>query len=448
MAKVTAARRTACELLGDVRRRDARARDLLRESERMARIDDRDRAFATRLVLGVIGARGLLDARLDARMRGKCEPKVRDALRLSAYELLFLGTPASAAVSQGVELVRGIRPRAAGMANAVLRRVASEDVPKRAAAVDAVTSGTSPVDLHSPVSLHDLEWVSGYPAWLLDRMGSARVDVARAALEPAPVYVATNRARHDDEETFRLLAEKGLGPRASDLPGSFELDNPAGLSRSGLVEHADVVVADLSAQRVAHLVGVCPGERVLEVGRGRGTKTLLLESSALRAGGLTTLVGVDSVPFKTRVAAQRMDVAGLGGVVSCVTFDATRLGADDLPPELATEFDVVFVDAPCSGTGTLRRHPEIPWTLTPADVESLRGLQLRMLLAASARVAPGGRLCYATCSLLQEENDDVVGEFLRTSQGRAFAQEGEPLRTSPALGGPDGHFATCLRRVR
>ena len=441
MAKVTVARRTACELLGEVRRRDARARDVMRSSERMARLGERDRAFATRLVLGVIGTRGLLDERLEAHMRGKCEPKVRDALRLSAFELLFLGTPEAAAVSQGVELVRGIRPRAAGLANAVLRKVASEDVPTRAAAVDVVASGAA------SVGLSDLEWVSGYPAWLLERVGAIREDVARSALEPAPVYVATNRACHDDDETFRLLAEKRLEPHFCDLAGSFELGRPAGLAGSGLVEHADVVVADLSAQRIASMVGVRPGERVLEVGQGRGTKTLLIESCALRAGGTAPLVGIDSVDFKSRVASRRMEMAGLGDVVSCLCYDATRLDADDLPLELGTEFDVVFVDAPCSGTGTLRRHPEIARTLTCADVESLCALQLRMLGAASTRVAPGGRLWYATCSLLGEENEGVVEAFLGTSQGDRFVLTGDLLRSHPTLGGPDGHYAACLRRV-
>lgn len=443
MGKVAASRRVACELLGEVRRRDARSRDLLRTSERMRRLDARERGQVTRLVLGVTGAEGFLDQRIDARLRGaaRLEPKVRDALRLAAYELLFLSTPTAVAVSQGVELVRGVRPRAAGLANAVLRKVASEDVPVRQAALGRLQQGVDGVD-----ALVDAAWVSGYPQWLLERMGDARDAVALSAIEPAPVYVATNLALHSDEEARDLLVTAGLDPRDADMPGSFWLGAPAGLASSGLVENADVVVADLSAQQVARHVGAAPGMRVLEVGQGRGTKSLLLESSALREGGRARIVGVDSVEFKPKLAAERMARAGLSSDVTCLEFDARHLSGEDLPEQLAGSFDIVFVDAPCSGTGTMRRHPEIAWGLAPDDLGSLHDLQLQILSAAAAHVRVGGSLCYATCSVLRDENDDVVSEFLAGPSGKSFVLEGNPLRTYPSLSGPDGHFLARLRR--
>lgn len=407
----------------------------------MQRLDVRDRGFATRIVLGVTGATGILDRCIQGHLRrgARLEPKVLDALRVSTYELLFLETPPSAAVSQGVELVRLARPRAAGMANAVLRKVLVQDVPQRQEALERMRDSAE-------CGPSDLELVSGYPAWLLARMQKA-YDVVRSAAEPAPVYVAQNRVLHDEVSTVRLLEGAGLAPRACDVCGSYQLDQPAGLATSGLVEATDVVPADLSAQRVVAQLPLPPEAHILEVGQGRGTKSLLLESSALRMGSAAHIVGIDSVGFKVRVAEERMNRAGLADVVICRQYDACELDARELPEQLNRMFDVVFVDAPCSGTGTMRRHPEICWNLAPSDVDELCDLQRRILFAAAARVRPGGLLCYATCSVLQEENAQVVKNFLATDRGRSYVLESEPLQTWPELGGPDGHFAALLRRA-
>ena len=165
-----------------------------------------------------------------------------------------------------------------------------------------------------------------------------------------------------------------------------------------------------------------------------------------------------------------MEAAGLADVVSCHALDACTLADDDLPPELGCAFDAVLVDAPCSGTGTLRRHPEIASALSVQDVDSLASLQQRMLAAVAQRVATGGTLAYATCSVLREENEDVVERFLASDDGRGFVvvpvSDAPACRDNPALsaqvcaaqtpegylqaiptqGGGDGHFCALLRR--
>lgn len=478
MSRVTAARRVAWQLLGVVRRKQAYARDVLRESDALDGLDACDRAFATRLVLGVVATCGYVDAAVDhkALRPGRIEPTVRDALRLACYELLFMETPARAAVSQGVELARIASPRAAGMANAVLRRVAQTDVPLREAAVERLRGGG--------MEAEDLALVSGYPAWLLravaeDRSDEAARTMALCACDAPPTYVAANLAKMDEREAFAQLAAGGLEPGEEALPGAFALAAPAGITRSPIVASCAVVVADLSAQRVAELAVPESGGRLLEVGQGRGTKSILMQNVASRRGVTLSIVGIDDEPYKVRVAARRMKVAGLSDVVRCVSFDACALGtgqADsaglvgdkrsdsavpaptsgraqtagaagpDLPEELAGPFDAVFVDAPCSGTGTLRRHPEICWNLTAEDVASLAALQLRMLRAVSTRVRAGGMLTYATCSILRAEDEAVVHAFLASPEGAHFAPLGEPFLSLPASGGPDGHF--CARFVR
>lgn len=454
MAKLSAARRAALAVLSRSRRRDAHVRELLRTAKEMEQLDARDCALASRLVFGTVSAQGVLEQALETYVKrpSSLEPRVRDALLLASFEICYLQTPRSAAVSQGVELVRSASPRAAGLANAVLRKVAEREAPRVAAARDRLGQGACDDET--------LSLVSGLPRWLVGRVRDARgeraaSDLALAQLEPAPVYVAANRAKHTDAEARELLEGRGLVPVETDEPSCLRLSSPAGLASSGLVEHVDVVVSDYAAQHVARLARPVPGEHVLEVGQGRGTKTVLLQNGALAQGGPVSLVGVDSEAFKTRVSSARMEAAGLSEWVGCVTFDACDLADADVPECLAGPFDLVFVDAPCSGTGTMRRHPEIAWTLPPSLAEgevSLPELQLRMLAAASVRVGRGGRLLYATCSVLPEENDQVIEAFLASPEGSCFSIQtdgGEPcvFQSIPEPQGCDGHFCCLMSRA-
>lgn len=441
MAVASPARTTALHLLGAQRRRGARARDLMRGAREMETLGRKGRALATRLVLGVNVASGELDRRIDSFVSrpGSLEPRVRDALRLASFELLYLDTPRQVAVSQGVELVRGVQPRAARMANAVLRRVAEcrPEVDEACEATDAVAAGA-----RMSVSVDELVVASGYPEWLVEHL-VAVVGMARAAgmcacaLEPAPIYAAAGKVGVEGVEG--LLGKAGLEPAATELPGCWRLGMPAGLSKSGLLGTCDVVAADMAAQmccRVAAGAG-----RVLEVGQGRGTKSLFLASLASQLGGGAHIVGCELVASKARLSAARMESAGISDVVSCVEFDGTRLAdEDDLPEALRGQFDSVLVDAPCSGTGTMRRHPETAWALEqaivdPENVDSLPSLQLRLLRAAASRVAVGGSLVYATCSVLPEENSCVVERFLASEEGRGFVR-GDIL-TAPAVAALD-----------
>ncbi len=439
MASASPARTTALHLLGAQRRRHARARDLMRGAREMGTLGRKGRALATRLVLGVNVAAGELDRRIDsfASRPGSVEPRVRDALRLSAFELLYLDTPRQVAVSQGVELVRGVQPRAARMANAVLRRIADcrPEVDEARAAVAAFASA----NCADEPSTDELCLASGYPAWLVERLlgslGAKRVAAMCAcALEPAPVYVCAGKPEVDADDAKALLEGAHLAPQPSELGGCWCLEAAAGLARSGFVANCDVVVADLAAQ-LACRVAAASG-RVLEVGQGRGTKSLMLARLGRELGGEPAVVGCELVSSKVRMSASRMEQAGLSESVSCVEFDGTRLACEeDLPAELASAFDSVLVDAPCSGTGTMRRHPEAAWALEEELVgsgeEGLPALQLRLLSAAAGRVAVGGQLVYATCSVLGTENAEVVEAFLGSDAGRGF--ERASLLEAPAV---------------
>lgn len=427
-AKLAPARRAALRLFSECRRRDARARDLLREAPAMAELDPRDRALATRLVLGAIAACGEVDRVVTSHLRARSalEPLVRDALRIAAFEILYLDTPAQVAVSQGVELVRSASRRAAGLGNAVLRRVADEDAPALGVARARVESGG--------FTAADLQRIGGLPGWLAERAMAdlgpeAAAAYAAGALEPACASVAANAAKHGVDECRELLAEAGCEPEPGPVAGSFVLGRPSALAPSGLVESCDVLPCDLAAQDVVASLCIRLGQSVLEVGQGRGTKSVLMAA----AGARLTSVEVDAK--KCALAAARMKAADVDGRVECVCDDGRELARVD------SAFGLVFVDAPCSGAGTLSRHPEIAWSLKEDDLADLAELQLQILRRAATRVADGGRLAYSTCSIFRQEDEDVVDAFLASPEGARFCLVSARRTAIPRA---DTHFLALM----
>ena len=184
-------------------------------------------------------------------------------------------------------------------------------------------------------------------------------------------------------------------------------------------------------------------EAFLEIGAGRGTKTILLQSNAVRAFGRTIpMVSVDDHAFKGDLLEKRTAAYGINSVRP-LTMDARKL-SEKLPE---ASFDAVFVDAPCTGVGTLRRHPEIRWRLTAAQITDMSSVEYDILAEAAKMVKPGGTLTYATCTVFAEENENVVERFRKTKFGESFEVE-ETLSTTLSASGPDAHYAVRLRRVR
>lgn len=431
MTKLAAARKAALRVLVEADRSGSYVRETLNADAGLRSLDARDRGLAMRLALGTTATAGCLDESLDTYIAkpNKVAPRVRWCLRIAAFELLYLGTPAEVAVSQGVELVRSCARGAVGFANAVLRRVADGHA-AYLAAEDVADDDRETVRLARS---------GGLPTWLVHAAIEARgpeaaADLAAAELEAAPLAVHLNP---------RVNAIAGIGGSTTDVPGCIaDVDGPA-LMACAALERADAVVSDANAQAVAY-AAVRPGS-LLEIGSGRGTKTFVIAAESQRAGFTRAHVAVELSEGKCALNRERLVRAGLDAGVRVLAGDACDLDAVLAPlDEEAGErrlFDTVLVDAPCSGTGTMRRHPEIPWRLVPDDAfHGLPKLQLTMLEEAAHRVAPGGRLIYATCSVLASENEDVVASFLASEAGRRFALDKSPHQTIPAPGGYDGHF--------
>lgn len=424
MAKLAPARAAALDLAAQCRRKHARMRDFLRTSHKMDVLGEKDRALAMRLLLGSVSAVGELDRVLASYLpkRRHLEPKLRDALRLAAFEILYLHTPKHVAVSQGVEMARRASAQATGLANAILRRIAADVSPRVDEARARLHAG------NDERLLEDLAHVSGQPNWLCQKLvASMGVSVATPlllhVLEPAPVYVALREGlSHDVLSAF--------DPHASVAPQSFFLESPAGLAASDLVAHAKVLPADISSQLVALLALSGREKTLLEIGQGRGTKTILLQQNAALLNHALYITAIDIDPQKVETARKRLVEAVVDNQVTSVVFNAAELGAreasGELPGELAHTFDTVFIDAPCSGAGTLQRHPEIGWSLDENAVCSdgiLPKVQKDILVAASRKVAAHGTLVYATCSPLYEEDEAVVEAFLATEEGSSFEPE-------------------------
>ena len=448
-SQASPARLAALDACRIVRERKAYAQEVIQATIDRSHMAPEDRAFATLLVLGVVSCEGVLDELIDRSLRSPrdVKPDVRDALRIAAYEMVFLKKEPYAVVDQGVELVRAVAPRAAGLGNAALRaltRVAREFPFGDPDADDAAFAR-----------------LCGFPQWLAELLvrelgRDAARDFMRASNDPAPLFVADNPLIAQPGEVASELerAKATVEPVRIDgaaIEGCLRV-TPARVLADGRIRHlidqGKMVVSDASSQCVASLI--LPEENpatLLEVGAGRGTKTILIEAAAMRRWGapLAEHAAVDNHPFKVKLLEERAARYGLDTVEGVVA-DATKL-QDDLG---GRTFDIVFIDAPCSGLGTLRRHPEIRWRLTPAHIEDLARTQLALLRSAAGCVAPGGTLAYATCTVTRRENLDVVKAFLASPEGAAFALAPIGGRScfAPFLvpGSPDAHFAVKFAR--
>lgn len=444
-------RAAALRVLTRVRRDAAWIHSALEAEPKLTAMPSRERAFVTALVRGTVEHEGTLDAMIDrwAAKSSGIEPRVRDALRLAAYEIVYLSTPDRAAVNEGVELVRSVQPRAAGLANAVLHRIAE-------AAADG-PFGDVDNDLEAFAS------ATGHPLWLAELLAEdLGTDVARTVMtandSPAPLYLAHNPFATGFEELMDELVSAGCEPQACDVPGSIVCANASATVGSAALREGRAIVCDLAAQGIVAATPVVAGETLFEAAAGRGTKTLLLQSGAVRAGGQARIVAADVHEFKTLLLVKRMLELGVPGVTTA-TLDSRDLSA--AREALGSDPGVVFVDAPCSGLGALRRHPEKRWRITPQEIDEVASLAEQLLATALRLVRPGGFVVYSTCTLTRRENVGVVTRALDAA-AREFeivpmnglvaasldswvTPEGH-FQSLPRPGGPDGHFAALIRR--
>lgn len=393
-----------------------RRRPLEEALDRLPPQDARDRAAGHRLAAAVLRRLGTLDEALALHLRRAPPDQVRHVLRLGAAGALLLGTPAHAAVSTAVALARreGLAPFA-GLVNAVLRRVADAG-PAALEGIDSPRLDT--------------------PAWLWGSWGGLARAIATAHQAEAPLDLSLMpgaEAPPDGEALPTGGARYPAGTRPADLPGYAE---------------GRFWVQDAAASLPARLLAARPGERIADLCAAPGGKTAQLAA----AGARVAAVERDG----RRLARLRDNLARL-------RLDAEIVEADALAWRPAEPFDAVLLDAPCTATGTIRRHPDVARLKRPTDVAALAAQQDGLLAAAAAALRPGGRLVYAVCSLQPEEGPAQVAAAERhglrpvpfTAEELAAVPEALTpdgwLRTYPALwperGGMDGFFAARFVRA-
>lgn len=380
MPSVSPARRAAFDVLLRVES-GAWASDLLRAVS--APLDSRDAGLASEIVFGALRYQAQLDHLIALRVpKVRLDPEVRICLRIGFYQLLYLTrVPPRAAVAESVELVKRARKRsAAGLVNAVLRH-----------------------PLPSPIEWPDDATRLSTPPWLLARWqlqyGEIKAQgIASASLSPPATYL-----RFDTP-----LIPPSLRVEPTEIPGCFRLlsGDPSGFRRQ-----------DIGSQWVVTLLDLHPGLTFLDLCSAPGNKTAHALEFGVRA------IAADVHLHRLRFQPNPCPL---------VCLDATHT----LPFRRA--FDRILVDAPCSGTGTLSRNPEIKWRLTPTDLADLHRRQTLILRNSLQCLAPGGLLVYSTCSLEREENEDVLDEVL----GSVSIQTHRRL---PGLQTGDGFFAAVIR---
>jgi 16S rRNA (cytosine967-C5)-methyltransferase len=393
-------------------------------------LPERDRAFLHELVLGTLRRRGTLDfalARLLDQPFTRLEPPVKAILRLGAYQVLHMRVPHRAAVSESVELVRESAPRAAGLVNAVLRRLAREGLP--------------PFPDPKADPLGWLTTAGSLPRWLavrwMARLGPATaVARARALLEAPPNVFRINP--HVPGAAERLRAE-GFEVRPLVVPGAWTATGRL----APLAAESVVYLQDQGSQMAAHLAA--EGAHVLDACAAPGGKTMLI---ADLLGGSGRVVGAEASPARLRRMA---------GLVARWGATTVRLvGADARRPPFADTFDSVLLDAPCTGLGTLARHPDIRWRTAERDILRHARRQRDLLEGVAGLARPGGRLVYSVCSGEPEEGEQVVDAFLAAHAeftlaplppwAQPFADRGR-ARTRPERDGGDAFFVAVLRRA-
>jgi 16S rRNA (cytosine967-C5)-methyltransferase len=443
-------RQLASEILLKVEMRKAYADILLDQALKTPTLEDRDRALLTELVYGTLRWRGNIDGQLSRYLRqslAKTDPLIRNLLRLSVYQLLFLDKiPDYAAVNEAVELakIHG-GGKAAGFVNAVLRNFLRDKAGANQVALDDPSAKALAVTYSHP------EWL--VTRWLNEFGTESAKALMRANNERAPLVLRVNLLKGTREELLERFLAAGIDANATPWSpqGIAVLSGPAVDELPGFADGLFQVQGEAS-QLVTYLLSPVPGERILDACAAPGGKSTHIAEMMHDRGELVAVDASARGTAKIHENALRLGLQSL------------RVLRADASAEVAgvalQSCDRVLVDAPCSGLGTLRGHPEIKWHRNENDIRRLGGLQAKILRRAAGYLRPNGVLVYAACTLTRQENEGIVEAFLaqyeefeledaaRYLPGQATHMVRDKFFVAlPQRDNTDGFFAARMRKV-
>lgn len=402
----TSVRGLASEILLKVDIQKAYADILLDQRIKTQRLQERDRALLTELVYGTLRWRGAIDAQLSPHLRrplAETDSFIRNLLRVTLYQLLFLDKiPDYAAVNEAVQLAKKHGGgKVAGFVNGALRNFLRRN-----------SETVTPQVTDDSIAVLAVEY--SHPEWLVERwLDYFGLEAAKALMrannERSPLVLRVNTLKSDRRALLDLLERNGVtaiatqwSPEGVWVQSGSAVDGLPGFHQ-GLFQ-----VQGEASQLVTHLLAPQPGERVLDACAAPGGKTTHIAELMKDAGEVTALDISARGIEKIRDNATRLGLTSIRALRS----DASR----EVAGSYVGYFDRVLVDAPCSGLGTLRSHPEIKWHRSSSDIERLGRLQEKILDRVALCLKPGGVLVYSTCTLTPDENEQVVDSFLKTQK--------------------------------
>jgi 16S rRNA (cytosine967-C5)-methyltransferase len=416
--------------------------------------DERDRAFISNLIQGVVRWKLRLDwiiGQFSKTPVKKIDPVIINILRLAMYQILFLDrVPESAAVDTAVEQAKAQKghQHIVSFVNGVLRNICRNK-----------NNITFPTKSEAPAKF--LSSYYSFPLWLTERcLNESGLDITEALFSAQNSFpllnIRTNRVKTDRKNLIKILADEGIdGIPAEYAPECIILTNFSGrIERLSAFKKGLFQVQDQASQIVSYLLNPQPGEDILDVCAGLGGKSTHIYE-LMDGRGHVTALDTD----KKRLLSLKDNAEGLGiPGIKTVAADA----CDPISTILKKTYDRVLIDAPCSGLGTIGRHPDIKWNRTETDIKRISRLQRKILENSATVVKKGGLLLYAVCTYTREENRTVVDNFLTRSKEFSLVDLKEKIpewgsnlvdnegffRSYPHKHNMDGFFAALLRKKK